>query len=175
MRALVFCRGQRFGRLTVVRGAGHNNYGAQLLLCRCRCGIGGHTVVRSTDLRSGATKSCGCLQKEAASKSGLANRRHGHSLQSVRSGTYRSWDALTQRCTNPNNNQYKNYGGAGVKVSRHWQGERGFENFLKYMGPRPAGTSIGRFGDKGDYKPGNCKWMTKKEQVENLRKRRRAA
>jgi hypothetical protein len=71
---------------------------------------------------------------------------------------------MLARCTNPNHKNWEHYGGAGIKVCDRWRGEHGFENFLSDMGERPDNTSLGRFGDVGNYESGNCAWQTKKEQ-----------
>jgi hypothetical protein len=77
-----------------------------------------------------------------------------------------SWQSMIQRCTNPNHKAWPEYGGIGVKVCDRW---RTFETFYADLGPRPAGTTLGRFGDIGNYEPGNCKWMTGEEQAANRR------
>ena len=61
--------------------------------------------------------------------------------------------------------QPQSYGGKGIKICERWLGERGFENFLADLGERPAGTTLGRFGDIGNYELGNVAWQTKSEQV----------
>ena len=71
---------------------------------------------------------------------------------------------MIQRCTNPNAKKYPLYGGAGVTVCDRWLNS--FENFLADMGERLTNTSLGRFLDIGNYKPGNCKWMTYREQAD---------
>lgn len=91
-----------------------------------------------------------------------AELRHGHATSAGQTPTYKSWVAMRQRCQNPSVTRYKNYGGAGVRVCPRWDS---FENFLADMGERPRGTTLGRFGDKGDYAPGNCAWQTPKEQA----------
>ena len=55
--------GQRFGRLTVLKRAGTKNRHS---LWRCQCDCGKKTDVRSIDLTSGNTKSCGCVKKNYA-------------------------------------------------------------------------------------------------------------
>ena len=87
---------------------------------------------------------------------------HGHARKGHPSGTYRSWQAMLRRCTNQHDSRYKYYGGKGVTVCERWQS---FELFLQDMGERPPGTTNGRFGDIGNYEPGNCKWMTPAEQL----------
>lgn len=64
---------------------------------------------------------------------------------------------MLQRCANPNNASYPEYGGLGVKVCERWMT---FAKFLEDMGERPEGTTLSRFGDAGNYEPGNCAWHT---------------
>ncbi len=73
---------------------------------------------------------------------------------------------MKKRCNSPGAHAYDLYGGAGVTVCERWMS---FVNFLTDMGPRPANTELGRLGDIGNYEPGNCKWMTRKEQYVNRR------
>lgn len=82
---------------------------------------------------------------------------------------YVSWTCMKQRCFNPNNGEYLNYGGRGIKVSERWLGENGFQNFLEDMGPKPSPDhSIDRYPNKdGNYEPGNCRWATDLEQGRN--------
>jgi hypothetical protein len=85
--------------------------------------------------------------------------------------THNSWKSMLQRCTNARLLAYKYYGAIGVTVSPKW---RTFEGFLEDMGTRPAGTSLGRLLDTGDYTVGIARWMTRSEQgKERIRKRLR--
>lgn len=97
---------------------------------------------------------------------------HGHCWRGGATPTYFSWRAMKQRCTRPGHVAWEHYGGAGVKICDRWLA---FENFLADMGERPSGTFLGRYGDIGNYEPGNCAWMTKVEQgVEAQKKRERS-
>lgn len=81
---------------------------------------------------------------------------------------YAVWIALRQRCLNTKNPAYKNYGGRGIKVHFRWSK---FEFFLKDVGRRPTKyRTIDRFpNNNGNYEPGNIRWATRKQQVENRR------
>jgi hypothetical protein len=156
--------GMRFGRLIVVsRARNHESPAGHLTLCwECHCDCGQRSEVATHDLRSRHTRSCGCFSAEQLAG---ANRTHGM----TRTPTYRSWQAMITRCTNPRRAAWKNYGGRGISVCARW---RLFENFLTDMGERPAGTSIERINNDGNYEPSNCKWGTRKEQSRNSRQAR---
>ncbi len=166
--------GQRFGRLVVVSFAGidkkHTTW-----VCLCDCG-NIKTLQRSV-LRCGYARSCGCLQKETRVTNGTTvisrgdkpNLKHGHTVHESVSPTYLSWASMVQRCTNPNNPSYPNYGGAGVTVCSEWMT---FSGFLASMGERPEGTTHGRYLDTGSYCPGNTAWMTWAEQRAEAQKKK---
>jgi hypothetical protein len=172
MSAVIDLTEQKFFRLTVIERAGNyqtpNGRTAAQWLCRCDCGT--TKIVRADGLRTGLTKSCGCFQREQVRRS---CKTHGHKPKGESpSATYISWNSLKSRCLNPNSKDFKDYGGAGVKVCDRWQGEQGFQNFLEDMGERPEGTSLSRFCDSGDYRPGNVAWHTPKEQGAEKTKKR---
>lgn len=74
--------------------------------------------------------------------------------------TFRIWTGIITRCYNEKSTVYKYYGGRGIKVSDRW---RDFLNFLEDMGERPPGLQIDRIDNDGHYEPGNCRWVTPKE------------
>lgn len=79
---------------------------------------------------------------------------------------YKSWNAMKQRCTNPNNPEYKNYGGRGIKYDKKWET---FGGFFEDMGVRPENTTLDRIDVDKDYNKTNCRWATKEQQQRNQR------
>jgi hypothetical protein len=148
--------GQRFGRLVVKGMASRDSRGKYLWLCDCDCGQ--RTIVSGDNLRSGHTKSCGCLRGE----------NHGRAGTSL----YKLWSEMKRRCNNPNSEKYANYGGRGIRVCDKWADS--FEAFRQDVGPRPSSRhSLDRIDNNGDYEPGNVRWATPIEQANNTRCNRR--
>jgi len=146
--------GKRFGRLVVVERKGHNLHGVILWLCQCDCGK--HWIVRTDHLRSGKTRSCGCLYSER------------NNYKKSRTKEYRAWRNMIQRCTNPQHRDYKDYGGRGITVCERWLRE--FDMFMEDMGTAPSKElSLDRINNDLGYSPENCKWSTAKEQANNKR------
>lgn len=143
--------GERFGRLMVLSAKGKSRN------CRCDCG-NEVSIDNACKLKSGNTRSCGCLRRELTGKT---SRKHGASKTLI----YAVWSTMIQRCTNPNNKKFYRYGGRGIMICQRWR--ESFQAFLQDMGEPPAGHSLDRINNDGNYEPGNCRWAPTETQARN--------
>lgn len=158
MPSFINLTGQKFGRLEVLERDENDKQNKPLWLCRCDCK--NEVIVSGAHLKSGNTQSCGCLQREKATK-------HGHRKNGKQTGFYTIWINMIQRCTNPKHKSYKYYGGRGITVCDEWLI---FSNFERDMGSNwKPGLTIERKDKNGNYCEENCKWATMKEQTRNKR------
>lgn len=146
--------GERFGRWKVLDS--HRRFRQKTeWLCECECGI--RRYIPSGDLRSGHSKSCGCLKSENA----VRNER-----------LYKIWLNMKQRCNNPKSKDYKYYGARGISVCsewltdyaafRKWAYSNGYSQDADY-----GKCTIDRIDNDGDYEPTNCRWVDMKVQNHN--------
>jgi len=156
--------GKRFGRLTVIKDVNkRRNSGCIVWLCSCDCG-NTHKIT-SSGLRNSKTHSCGCIQKEKASK---ANFKHGDTVHYQRTRLYETWTGMKQRCTNSNLVSYKYYGGRGIMVCDEWAYDYAPFREWAYANGYDDTLCIDRIDNDGGYYPSNCQLIT---MSENARKR----
>lgn len=145
--------GKKFSRLTVVLEAGKDKSDNVVWDCQCDCG--NSVTARGDSLRSGNTKSCGCIKSEIHTTHGM-----------WKTPEYESWRGMIQRCSNTKNVNYDYYGGRGITVCARWLK---FENFFEDMGKRPECLTIERMNNELGYFKENCKWASRTEQCVNQR------
>lgn len=145
--------GKKFGRLTVLKELSKRTREHKVYVCMCDCGFS--TTVVGSSLRSGNSRSCGCVKVEKFLK---RITTHGMS----RTPEYKVWSAIKDRCLNKKNVRYKYYGGRGIRLCNRW---KLFKNFISDMGVRPSKLySIDRINNNNWYSKDNCRWVTRRTQ-----------
>lgn len=152
--------GKTFGMLTVICRSENDKVGRTRWLCRCLCGK--EVVVNGDNLRRGVTNSCGCNRNERIKES---NTKHGE----FGTRLYNTWGHMIQRCTNPKNKDYGNYGGRGITVCDEWR--KDFRSFCEWAVSNGYcdDLTLDREDVNGNYEPSNCRWSNHKEQCNNKR------
>lgn len=157
-KALYLKAGAVFGRLTAIEDIVSCNDRA-----RFRCECGNEKMILAVSVKTGATKSCGCL-----------TRTHGFSKHPL----YSTWASMIQRCTNPNHNGHDNYSRLPKPVCDRWRDPWAFaEDILREIGPRPEARDkkgrvvyeLDRIDNECGYGPGNVRWLDRKGQKANQR------
>lgn len=154
---------KKFGRLTISEYFKPEKIGTHyftFVTAICECGNPGK--YKLTLLKSGHTKSCGCLQTEAVKKSFT---KHGK----CRSSIYKVWCGMKYRCDNSRSANYHNYGGRGIKICNEWESFPVFYDWAINNGYSNK-LEIDRINNDGNYSPDNCRFVTGKVNMRNSRK-----
>lgn len=158
--------GQVFNELTVTEYIGVYEGKGSVWLCTCSCG--GEIRTRVHLLKSGQVKSCGHIRKEKSILNLHPASTHGRSVQHP---LYAVWNNMMNRCLNPKNPDYENYGGRGIRVCRRWHFYANFHDDLLRLWD--SGLLIDREDVNGHYYPSNIRFVTPKESANNTRRQLR--
>lgn len=159
---LIDITGQRFGRLIAIKRL---PWAKSSTPWKCLCDCGNESVVTLNHLRSGHTVSCGCRKDEIERSVHIITQTH----QMSKTAIYRIWAGMVNRCENPNEPAFAEYGARGITVSPEF---RTFEGFYAIMGERPKGMTLERKDNNRGYNPDNVIWADRTAQARNRRTNR---
>lgn len=149
---------KQFGYLTVIRQEGTDGHYHKTYLCRCVCG--NERYLTKNKLIKG-TPSCGCMRYTTS-----ASKRKTHGMSKTR--IYHTWQDMKSRCYRKNNKDYGLYGGRGISVCDEWKNS--FQIFHEWAiaNGYSEESTIDRIDSNGNYEPSNCRWVSQKQQCNNI-------
>jgi len=162
--------GMKFGRLTVLEDSGKRTpHGRIIWLCLCCCADANLKEAHTKSLKSGDTKSCGCLNRERMIEFGQKRRIHGDSETRL----YRTYFNMKDRCYRKKSKRYKNYGARGITICPSWLNDYLTFKAWALRNGYQDNLTIDRRDNNGNYSPKNCQWLTKSENSEKARRNRK--
>jgi len=150
---------ERYGRLLVLKET-KKIKSQRYWKCICDCGT--LKIIQQGHLRSGTTKSCGCLRD-------TFHITHGDTKNPL----YIAYWNMLQRCYNPKSSNYKYWGGSGVIVCDLWKNkDTGYLEFKEWAlsNGYSKGLSLDRIKGTKVYSPTTCRWTTFTIQARNTKK-----
>ena len=164
-KKVIYQNGDKIGNFTVIREVQPHFYKykqyirpTRRVIAKCHCGIEIEICLHSAlHISQKACKSC---SNKLKTKHGLSY----HPLKKI-------WVTIKQRCLNPKQAQYKNYGGRGITICEEWRDDlKAFYDYvttLEHYGE--PGRTLDRERNNEGYKPGNMRWATWHTQSVNQR------
>ena len=157
--------GKKIGKLYVIEKTKEKEKSNHEYKYRCICDCGKEKLIRGSNLKSNNSKSCGCenIKKVATISKGYRNKNRR---------LYNIYQNMKQRCYYKKSIGYKNYGGRGIKVCDEWKND--YVKFYEWSinNGYKDNLTIDRININGIYEPNNCRWITRKEQNNNMRTNR---
>lgn len=151
--------GDTFGRLTIVGIPFYIDHKRQAAVARCECGE--HSIAPTQSLRRGTKRSCGCLNSELSRQRATKHGLNGTPL-------HKMWKGMRVRCNYPSHDHYAQYGGRGICICEEWSDFAVFHSWAMTNGYE-VGLEIDRIDSNGNYEPGNCRFQTRSQQMQNRR------